>query len=54
MTLTEISARMGHSTGVLLSRYAHSPRDHSDHRRHALNALTAEQSTNVLPFPKEA
>ncbi len=55
LTLTEIAERLGHSTTVLLQRYAHSPRDRSEHRRNALNALaTAQQPDNVVPFKRDA
>jgi integrase len=55
MTLTEVAERLGHSPAVLLSRYAHSPRDRRQHKVSAVNVLMAgEPDTNVVPLHKGA
>ncbi|MBZ5739767.1 tyrosine-type recombinase/integrase [Nocardioides mangrovi] len=55
MTLTEVAERLGHSPALLLSRYAHSPRDRRQAKVDAVNALmTPVTDDNVVPLHKPA
>lgn len=55
MTLTEVAERLGHSPTVLLSRYAHSPRDRRQHKVSAVNAVMAGvPDPNVVSLHKGA